>query len=87
MTAIIPLFDVTERLQKAIAYQDYERNLKQHGLEKKVFLFPDGAPENVPNGFIPQDACGGHQWNAHFERWEVMNSTLSKNQALTSRKD
>ena len=72
MTGIIPLFDTAERLRKAIAYQDYELNLKQQGLEKKVFLFPEGAPENVANGFIPQDACGGHQWNAHLERWEIV---------------
>ena len=69
---LIPLFDTRVRLQKAIAYQEYELNLKKEERKKKVFLFPEGAPENVANGFIPQDACGGHQWNAHLERWEIV---------------
>ena len=69
---LTPLFDTRARLQKAIAYQEYELDLKKQGREKKVFLFPEGAPENVANGFIPQDACGGHQWNAHLERWDLI---------------
>ena len=75
---LIPLFDTDERLRKAIEYQDYEPNLKQHGLERKVFLLPEGAPENVANGFIPQDAYGGHQQNAHLERWATVQEMNQK---------
>ena len=35
---------------------------KQHRVE----LFPEGE-----GNWLPQDACGGHQWNSAINKWVI----------------
>ena len=56
-THIVPLFD----LKKAA-------KIKQK--QQRVELFPIG--KGSTNGsWTPQDACGGHQWNAAINKWVI----------------
>ena len=62
-TYIVPLFDPKE-----------EEKASQN--QQKVELFPIDlksiAKSRSSNGsWAPQDACGGHQWNAAINKWVI----------------
>ena len=66
---LIPLFDPK-------AKEECERRAQLRRSEpqpQRVLLFPEGdQPSNARDegNWLPQDACGGHQWNARLGHWQ-----------------
>lgn len=67
---LIPLFDPKENERR-----EMERdNAKKEGF--RIKLFPEGAlPANTEGNWLPQDSCGGQQWNAKKSRWEIVGAS------------
>ena len=62
-THIIPLFD-RKKEEKA------EKN--QHNVELFPIDLQSRSQSGSSNGsWEPQDACGGHQWNAAINKWVI----------------
>lgn len=67
---LIPLFDRK-------AKEELERlALNRHtaGHPSGILLFPEGdLPSSAGDegNWLPQDACGGHQWNARLGYWQI----------------
>ena len=62
-THIVPLFDP-------------KKEEKAKKSQQKVDLFPidlsSGSKSDSSDGnWAPQDACGGHQWNAAINKWVI----------------
>ena len=56
---IVPLFDPKKWEKAAQCPHD-------------IKLFPEGAKPDVLEGnWLPQDACGGHQWNSAINKWVI----------------
>ena len=54
---IVPLFDPKK-----------EEKIEQK--QQRIELFPIGEG-SVNGNWLPQDACGGHQWNAAINKWVI----------------
>lgn len=67
---LIPLFDPK-------AKEELERTAVKRRTSPKpldILLFPDGdVPSSAcdEGNWLPQDACGGHQWNARLGLWQI----------------
>jgi hypothetical protein len=64
---LIPLFD-----PKAKEECERRAQLRRSGPHpQRVMLFPEGDQgPNHEGNWLPQDACGGHQWNARMGHWQ-----------------
>ena len=64
---LIPLFDPKKN-------ENAERNqlrAESNKCNHKIKLFPEGSKHSQQNGnWLPQDACGGFQWNARIGKWQ-----------------
>ena len=65
---LIPLFDPNEneRIQR-----EFDLGLRKEN--SRIQLFPEKKHSQIkrPQGnWEPQDACGGHQWNARLSIWQ-----------------
>ena len=77
-TSIIPMFD-TEK------WEHIEQDLDKRKLRSEIDLpfsevksldnnFDYGksaAAEGLHGNWLPQNSCGGHQWNAHLSKWQI----------------
>lgn len=67
---LIPLFDPKAR-------EELERitlNRRSCVDSSRILLFPEGdLPSSAGDegNWLPQDSCGGYQWNARFGRWQI----------------
>ena len=64
---LIPLFDPKVKEECA------RRAQLRRPEPQRVLLFPEGdQPSDTRDegNWLPQDACGGHQWNARLGYWQ-----------------
>jgi len=66
---LIPLFD--PKAKEALEKRALEQQAKT--IKDRIHLFPEGDQSSGPcaeGNWLPQDACGGHQWNARMGYWQ-----------------
>jgi len=66
MSKLIPLFDPRRNIINEIRARS--TGLKHPS--KKICLFPETSILENDGSWLPQDACGGYQWNARYGLWQ-----------------
>jgi len=66
MSKMIPLSDPQKNVINEL--RAWSTGLKHPS--KKICLFPEKSILENDGSWLPQDACGGYQWNARYGLWQ-----------------